>query len=72
MPFQNVVPFKNAQLVPKPESTDKLTLVTAHLRLKKCMHKTLTQRKVLALSGYHSTGWIGEKPISPSANWLQQ
>ena len=48
MPFQNEVSFKNAQLVPKPVSTDKLTPVTAHSRLKKCMHKTLIRQKLLA------------------------
>jgi len=35
---------KNAQLMPKPASTNKLTPVTACSRLKKCMHRTLTQK----------------------------
>jgi len=35
MPFRNVVTFKNAQLAPKPASTEnKLTLVTVQWRLK--------------------------------------
>jgi len=45
MPFRNVVSFKNAQLAPKPASTDKLTPVTAHSRLKmhaKNSHSTET------------------------------
>jgi len=60
MPFRSVVPLKNAHtvLAPKPESTGKLTLVTEHLRLKKCMHKTLTQQKLLTLSEHRSTGQI--------------
>jgi len=61
MPFRNVVPLKNAHtvLAPKPESTDKLTPVTVHSRLKKYMHKTLPQQKLLTPSEYHSTGQIG-------------
>jgi len=43
-------------LAAKPESTDKLTPATEHLRLKKCMHKTLTQQKLLTLCEYRSTG----------------
>jgi len=58
MSFRNVVAFKNGQLVPKPASTDKLTPVTAHSRLKKCMHKTLTQQKLntVWISFYRSDG----------------
>ena len=61
MPFWNVVPLKNAHtvLAPKPVSTDKLTPVTEHSCLKKCMHKTLTQQKLLTPSEYRSTGRIG-------------
>jgi len=61
MPFQIVVPFKNAHtvLAPKSESTDKLTPVTEHSRLRKCMHETLTQQKLLTPSEYRSTGRIG-------------
>jgi len=61
MSFRNVVPFKNAHtvLAPKPEFTDKLTPVTEHSPLKKCMHKTLTQQKLLTPSEYRSTGRIG-------------
>jgi len=70
----NAMALKNAQLVPKPAPTDKLTPATALSCLKKCMHKTLAQQKLLALSEYHSTdrvilqvGWA-KNPISPLLN----
>jgi len=45
IPLRNVVPFENAQLAPKPASThNKLTLVTAHLRLKNaCIERSLNR-----------------------------
>jgi len=58
MQFWDVLPFKNAQLTPKPASTDKLTLVTAHSRIKKCMHEKLNQQKLLAPSEYRSTDQV--------------
>jgi len=64
MPFRMVVPFKNAQLTPKPASTDRLTPVTAHSRPKKYMRRTPTQQKLLALSEYCSTGWIDKSNIA--------
>jgi len=59
--FRNAVPFKNAHtvLAPKSESTDKLTPVIAHARLKKCMHRTLTPQKLAAPSEYRSADRIG-------------
>jgi len=38
---------KMLKLMPKLESTDKLTPVTTNSHLKKCMNKTLTQQKLL-------------------------
>jgi len=62
VPFWNLVPFKNAQLVPKLASTgNKLILITAACALapKKCMRRTLTLNKLLTPSEYRSTDRIG-------------
>jgi len=71
MRFWNVLPFKNMQLMLKPASSDKLTLVTVHSGLKTAFIEC-SLNKLLTPSECHSTGRIGNTLASGWFWWFSQ